>query len=347
MADADAFLSNIANAVNRGEWRAPEPARELFGEFAKGWLATGMGRNGKRLSPTTAELYAHLWRKWLEPDFGAVPLHQLTPGKWRTWWATTTAKHPGSTQPAKAYRLARVILNVAVDDGLLTINPCQVKSAGEESSPERPVATEEEVERIAAAMGDAWSPLVLLAAYCSLRFGELAGLRRSSIDLLHRTVTVSEQAVELGSGEIRFKAPKSDSGRVVGIPEELVPDLERHLASEVAPAPDALVFTSPGGHPLRRTKFRSRWLAACKASGISGLHFHDLRGSGATWAGQEGATTAELMHRLGHRTTTAAMRYQHATAERDRALANRLGARRRAAMDDMSEAPKVVAIAGS
>ena len=216
VADADAFLSNIANAVNRGEWRAPEPARELFGEFAKGWLATGMGRNGKRLSPTTAELYAHLWRKWLEPDFGAVPLHQLTPGKWRTWWATTTAKHPGSTQPAKAYRLARVILNVAVDDGLLTINPCQVKSAGEESSPERPVATEEEVERIAAAMGDAWSPLVLLAAYCSLRFGELAGLRRSSIDLLHRTVTVSEQAVELGSGEIRFKAPKSDSGRVVG-----------------------------------------------------------------------------------------------------------------------------------
>lgn len=59
---------------------------------------------------------------------------------------------------------------------------------------------------------------------------------------------------------------------------------------------------------------------------MSGLHFHDLRGSGATWAAVAGATLPELMHRLGHSTHTASLRYQHATNERHREVADRLGA---------------------
>ena len=62
---------------------------------------------------------------------------------------------------------------------------------------------------------------------------------------------------------------------------------------------DALVFTSPEGHPLRRTKFRPRWAEACRSAGVTGLHFEDLRCSGATWATVAGATLPELTHRLG------------------------------------------------
>jgi integrase len=96
-----------------------------------------------------------------------------------------------------------------------------------------------------------------------------------------------------------FKSPKSDSGRTVEIPADLVPVLADHLSEHVGPKANALVFTSPEGHPLRRTKFRPRWAAACQSAGVSGLHFHDLRGSGATWAAIAGATLPELMHRLG------------------------------------------------
>jgi integrase len=123
-----------------------------------------------------------------------------------------------------------------------------------------------------------------------------------------------------------FKAPKAGSDRVVDIPAALVPILEEHLAQHVGTEADALVFTSPEGHPLRRTKFRPRWATAWKSASVEGLHFHDLRGSGATWAAVAGATLPELMHRLGHRTHTAALRYQHATAERHREVADRLGA---------------------
>jgi integrase len=49
--------------------------------------------------------------------------------------------------------------------------------------------------------------------------------------------------------------------------------------------------------------------------------FHDLRHSGAVLAAQAGATLAELMARLGHSTSAAALRYQHAAQGRDKAIA--------------------------
>jgi len=55
------------------------------------------------------------------------------------------------------------------------------------------------------------------------------------------------------------------------------------------------------------------------------LHLHDLRHTGLTWSATLGATTAELMHRGGHDSPVAALRYQHATQDRDRALADALG----------------------
>jgi integrase len=177
-----------------------------------------------------------------------------------------------------------------------------------------------------------YSVMVLLAAYCSLRFGELAGLRRARIDLLHRAITVEEQAVELGGGKVVFGPPKTAAGRrLVAVPVELADLLEAQLEQYTATEAEALVFTSPEGHPLRRTKFRPRWAAACAAGGVSGVHFHDLRGSGATWAATTGATVRELMARVGHTTPSVAIRYQDATVERDHAIAEKLGALLRAA----------------
>jgi integrase len=117
------------------------------------------------------------------------------------------------------------------------------------------------------------------------------------------------------------------------------PILEDHLAHYVGTEADALLFTSPEGHPLRRTKFRPRWADACEKAGVTGLHFHDLRGSGATWAAVAGATLPELMHHLGHRTHTAALRYQQATDERHPEVADRLGALLNVAPAEADPAP--------
>jgi len=326
VADANAWLAVIQSDIVKGNWRPPEPSRETVGAYAKRWLALGVGRDGKPLSPTTRELYDLLWRRWLEPTFAEVALGKVTLETVRIWLAEARSAHPSSTQPAKAYRLLRVIFNVAVDDEKIFANPCRIKGAGQECAPERPVAMPEQVLAIADAIEPQYRALVILGAWCSFRFGELAALRRGRVDLLHRKIHATEQLVELAGGKTEFKAPKSGSGRTVDVPAELVPILEDHLAEHVASEPEALLFTSPEGHPLRRTKFRPRWATACQSAGVTGLHFHDLRGSGATWAAVAGATLPELMHRLGHRTHTAALRYQHATDQRHREVADRLGA---------------------
>jgi hypothetical protein len=101
--------------------------------------------------------------------------------------------------------------------------------------------------------------------------------------------------------------------------------LEWHLASFVGADPLSHVFTSPDGSQLRRSNFNRRvWQLACAELGISGLRFHDLRHTGNTIAASTGASTKELMARMGHASPRAALIYQHATLERDRTLADAL-----------------------
>jgi len=82
-------------------------------------------------------------------------------------------------------------------------------------------------------------------------------------------------------------------------------------------------FTMPEGTPLRRENFRRRvWLPACRAAGIEGgLRFHDLRHTNATLAAASGAPLRAVMHRLGHASAAAALRYQHRVEGQDEAIA--------------------------
>jgi integrase len=61
------------------------------------------------------------------------------------------------------------------------------------------------------------------------------------------------------------------------------------------------------------------------AAGLpAGFHFHELRHTGNQLAANSGATTRELMHRMGHGSMRAALIYQHATTDRDRSIADAL-----------------------
>ncbi|MGI9023949.1 MAG: hypothetical protein ACR2HV_12090, partial [Acidimicrobiales bacterium] len=56
------------------------------------------------------------------------------------------------------------------------------------------------------------------------------------------------------------------------------------------------------------------------------LRPHDLRHAGATLSAWTGASTKELMARLGHSSSQAALIYQHAASDRDRKIAEGLDA---------------------
>jgi integrase len=89
------------------------------------------------------------------------------------------------------------------------------------------------------------------------------------------------------------------------------------------------VFRGEKGAVLRRGNFgrRTKWPAMVVAAGLpAGFHFHDLRHTGNHLAAGSGATTRELMHRMGHGSMRAALIYQHATNARDRSIADAMSA---------------------
>ena len=86
-----------------------------------------------------------------------------------------------------------------------------------------------------------------------------------------------------------------------------------------------LVFATPTGAPLGHSNFRQRvWLPALRQAGLSVIHFHDLRHTGNVLAANAGAGLRELMDRLGHSTTRAALVYLHGSDEQQRAVAEAL-----------------------
>lgn len=91
------------------------------------------------------------------------------------------------------------------------------------------------------------------------------------------------------------------------------------------PGPRGHLFIGERGALLRRTTFTKTWNRARTQVGLPDAHFHDLRHTGNTLAAATGASMAELMARMGHGSTRAAIIYQHATNNRDKAIANALG----------------------
>lgn len=323
--EADQWLTLKEADIKRGDWLDPAAGALPFAEYAAEWI------EHRDLSPKTLELYEGLLRSHLNPTFGEMGLGEIKEEHVRRWRAERLKAGPTSASPfgpvtvAKGYRLLRAILNTAVRDKRIKENPCQIDGAGKESSAERPVLSVAEVYRLADAIAPRYRALVLLATFGNLRWGELAGLRRRNLDLDNGTVRVDETVYELGP--LVKGTPKSEaSRRKVAIPDLIVPDLRRHLKEFSASGPDGFVFVGVKGGQLRRSNFSKPWAQALDAAGLPrGLHVHDLRHTGNTFAAETGASLAELMNRMGHSSTRAARIYLHARQERDKEIASTLG----------------------
>jgi len=312
--------------IRRGDWIDPDHADVTFGNYAGQWL------HDRVLKVRTRELYQGLLRNHLLPTFGALRSGDIDEAAVRRWRkerldsGARANREFGPVTVAKAYRLLHAIFETAADDQIIRRNPCRIETGGKEESAEREVVSVPVVFVIADALPVRYRVLVLLATFASMRWGELVGLRRENVDLKECEIRVVETTAELDRGGLVPETPKSKAGRrIVSFPPELVTELRWHLERFAQARERGLVFVGPKGAPLRRSNFRPIWNAACAKAGMPGLHFHDLRHVGGTLAAATGASLKELMARLGHSSTRAAMIYQHATKDRDQAIAKALG----------------------
>lgn len=315
--DAERYEREQRAALDKGSWIDPRAATVTVDEYAERWMA-----HRHDLRPRTIELYRSLLRVHILPTFGRISLGKVAPSLVRAWNSELARQHPVTA--AKAYRLFRGMLETAVEDELILRNPCVIKRAGQERSPERPMISIAEVDALASSMPPELRLAVLLAAWCQLRRGEVLGLERHDVDLLHRTLRI-ERTVSHAPGGAQIGPPKSEAGRrTVTVPPHLLLEVEQHLEDNVAGGPSAPLFSGPGGGRLRPAMLQKTWNSARAKLGRPEVHFHDLRHAGATWLAISGATTRELMARVGHASPAAALRYQHATEERDASLAEAL-----------------------
>ncbi|MFE3017098.1 tyrosine-type recombinase/integrase [Streptomyces sp. NPDC059256] len=113
--------------------------------------------------------------------------------------------------------------------------------------------------------------------------------------------------------------------RTVVLPEFLHTELRRHMAWYAEKEADGLVFVGEKGAPFRRSTFgRTWWAARAKVGMEPNFRFYDLRHTGYTLLAETGASTRDLMVRMGQSSVRAAMIYQHSTAKRQKELAGKL-----------------------
>jgi integrase len=125
---------------------------------------------------------------------------------------------------------------------------------------------------------------VLLATFASLRFGELAGLRRGQVDLDGCAVRIIVSMAETDDGRLIDDDPKSQAGRRrVAFPKEIAPELRWHLERFRPAWWRRLGLHRPAGRRLRRSTFRRTWTKARTEVGLPDLHFHDRATPATRW----------------------------------------------------------------
>lgn len=335
-ADAEGWLNAERRLIEWGTWTAPS-ARKVANDLAATrtlrlysaeWLPSRTASKG--LKPKTVSEYQRYLDRLILPTLGDILLQDITPQMISAWVAKQGNGTPRITE--LAYSLLKSILATAVEEELISKSPCRTKirkSAHTENEP----PSIAELHLITDALPERLRLMVELAAFCALRFGEVAALQRRDVDLEHRTIRI-QRAVQWVDGVMVFGRPKADSQRVVHYPPHLHGAVVNHLTNFAQWGKEGLLFPTTNGGPYRGpTFYGSHWRKARAAADREDLRFHDLRHFGATAAARDGATLRELQNRLGHRTVAAAMRYQHAASDSDRAIAERLSASYLSAME--------------
>ena len=215
--DAEAWLADRRREIKNEDWTPPTTKKLLtFGEHAERWLTH------RQLKPRTRYHYRKILDARILPTFGDVALKHVTADLIDDWHYRMGNSTP--TANAHAYGLTRTILSDAVQRRLIDFNPCHIRGAGNTKRVKKiGPATLPELEALTLAMPERYRLMILLAAWCGLRFGEITELRRHDFDLSNGVVKIRRAVVRV-DGEFIIGTPKSDAGtRDVTIPPHLLP----------------------------------------------------------------------------------------------------------------------------
>ena len=315
--DGLAFLSITEADIQRGAWIDLRAGKISLKTYANEWL-----ERRPDLAIPTSELYRYLLDNHIRPELGAVSLARLAPSKVRGWHSklSRTSKHRGEGVPLSLDHYAnrghgRPLARLTVQGRRWrhrTRGRASGRLARRSSRPHRRDARAASACRSARDMVPAPSRRVARAPSSRRRhFAREPDHRRKPN--VHAQGPFRREGLEERRGAAN---PRHSS-------ERPRPDPGSSRTTHVS-EPGRVRVHGQDGRATHRGVLHKAWEKARIAVRRTDLHLHDLRHSGLALAAATGATTAELMHRAGHASANAALRYQHATQDRDRVLAEAL-----------------------
>ncbi|WP_447712047.1 tyrosine-type recombinase/integrase [Mycobacterium sp. C31M] len=328
--DAEDFAATVHVSKLRGEYIDPAAAQITIGELGPDWLA-----RRTHLKPSSRRVEEVAWRVHVEPKWGRTKLADLRHSAVKSWVADmgrekrnadgeVVRKAAGPVTVIRAHAVLAGILDDAVADRRILTNPARKVKMPRKVRGDHNYLTDEQVmalaeEAAAGRGGHDKGVIILVLAYCGLRWGELAGLHVADIDPLRRRIHVRRNAVNVG-GTVEVGTPKTHERRIVPMPKfvaELVAGVCRGKPRDavVFPAAGGGYAKSPGAHTwfegavtrCRNTADEAR-AAEAKANPDADpttLEFprvtpHDLRHTAASLAVSAGANVKAVQKMLGH-----------------------------------------------
>ncbi|MDI3210488.1 site-specific integrase [Arthrobacter sp. AL12] len=305
--DAELFLASVEVSKARGEFIDATAAKALIGPLGAAWLA-----RQTHLKPSAYRPIESAWRVHVLPAWGSVAVADVRRTAVQQWVSELTVGDPDATPPRKpkgatlvirAYGVLAAVLDDAVSDRRTLSNPARGVSLPRKVKKPHVYLSHEQVHALAAA--SKYPGLVLVLAYCGIRWGEATALRVKHLDMLRRRLMIEENAVQVGS-VIEVGTPKNHKKRTVPFPRFLVEQLAHQCEGK---GRDDLVFPGENGHHLRLARVHAdnmSWFAgAVKRAGVPRITPHDLRHSAASFAVSAGANVKVVQKMLGH--SSAAM----------------------------------------
>ena len=304
-AEARDRKAELRTDVVRGEYR--KTVRVGFADYAACWIASYDGRTSRGIRESTIRAYRR--DLGLDEDgnptgsgavafFGRTPLAAITAQDVKRYAAECVEK--GLARNTVRLRIAPVkaLLATAHEEGLIRANPAAGLRLGRTvaAAPvkETRALSKEEVVRMLAEVPERYRVLFELLAQTGLRISEALALTKADIDFGRRRLRVERR---LAHGEL--DAPKTRYG-LRQVP--LSPGLARQLWTRLATAEnDALVFATPTGRPLDRSKLYAVARAAATRAGIEWpVGLHTLRHTCATIMFRRGVPKEAIRRLLGH-----------------------------------------------
>lgn len=289
----------------------------LLRDYGKQWI------EHRPLKETTRVEYLSKWNNLIEPVLGGIALADLSAEAVRAWYAGLGSDQP--TRRKHAYALLHGICKTALKDELIQRNPCQIDGAMTTRRKREPeILTPAELAIVVREIPARFQALVVIAAWCGMRWGEVTELRAKDFNADCSMVTISRGVTH--KGQCRVASTKSDKVRKVLVPAAIRPQIKAHIKDWADSSRDGQLFVPiRGGCHVNDQVFAETWYqpALLKAN-RPGVHLHDLRHFGATMLSHVGASAAEVQAFLGHSTPHMAMQYTAATDERKALLTQRL-----------------------